>query len=446
SGVENLIPIPSESEGIPEHVYDVPFHDNSLPLDISKDQIEDFSESNEEFSSTDDDSFSLDDIDYVEASPPNSELVSSEVMEIVIPEVGGIEASNDNPIPFYDPIISGTPPNLTRAGESDFFLEFKLSLKKGELASVSECTGEASVGVMGFGGKVGYELLGFSVVAVPVGDDFKTFSNSLFHAGDNFSSSDDESFSDEDVLKEIYSNPLFDEEIISIKIDPHHFNAKSDLIESLLNQDSSIISSPKIDSLLEEFFGELTHIDLIPSRINEADFEPEEEICLVEKLLIVTLLWRRSILTPDDSMPPGIENDDYDSERDIIFLEELLMNDSHSLPENESFHFDVPSSICPPAKPPDDDEIEPDTGLLTTKVVGDISKHYILMPRLLSTQPTLCPVIDTLLLFLSKNEDKVHLLSHRGFKVFQLIFESPMMIYRGNVPTLVVPFLHFYPP
>nr|GFC09495.1 hypothetical protein [Tanacetum cinerariifolium] len=64
---------------------------NSLTLDVSTDQIEDFSESNKEFCSTDDDSFSIDDIDYVEASPPDSELVSSEVMEIVIPEVGGID-------------------------------------------------------------------------------------------------------------------------------------------------------------------------------------------------------------------------------------------------------------------------------------------------------------------------------------------------------------------
>nr|GFB39289.1 hypothetical protein [Tanacetum cinerariifolium] len=57
------------------------------------------------------------------ASPPDSKLVSSEVMEIVITEVGGIEASNDNPIPLYDPIISGTPLSLTPSGESDFFLE-----------------------------------------------------------------------------------------------------------------------------------------------------------------------------------------------------------------------------------------------------------------------------------------------------------------------------------
>nr|GEW82662.1 hypothetical protein [Tanacetum cinerariifolium] len=79
SGVESLIPIPSESKGIPEHMCDVPSHGNSPPLDVSKDQIEDLSESNEEFSSTDDDSFSLDNIDYVEALLLDSELVSSEV-------------------------------------------------------------------------------------------------------------------------------------------------------------------------------------------------------------------------------------------------------------------------------------------------------------------------------------------------------------------------------
>nr|GEY43256.1 hypothetical protein [Tanacetum cinerariifolium] len=54
-------------------------------------QFEDFSESNNEVSSIDDDSFSIVNIDYVEASPPDFELVSSEVMEIVIPEVGGID-------------------------------------------------------------------------------------------------------------------------------------------------------------------------------------------------------------------------------------------------------------------------------------------------------------------------------------------------------------------
>ncbi|GKE99335.1 hypothetical protein Tco_0022686, partial [Tanacetum coccineum] len=87
---------------------------------------------------------------------------------------------------------------------------------------------------------------------VLVCDDFTTSSNPLFYFNDDFSFSDDESFSDEDVPKKIYSSPLFNEEIISTKIDPHRFNAESNLIEYLLNQDTSIISSPKIDSLLEE--------------------------------------------------------------------------------------------------------------------------------------------------------------------------------------------------
>nr|GEZ79189.1 hypothetical protein [Tanacetum cinerariifolium] len=91
SSVKNLIPILSESEGIPDNICDVPFHDNSLPLDISKDQFENFSDSNDDSTLINDDSFSIDDIKYVEASLPDSELVSLEVVEIVILEVGGID-------------------------------------------------------------------------------------------------------------------------------------------------------------------------------------------------------------------------------------------------------------------------------------------------------------------------------------------------------------------
>nr|GFB31270.1 hypothetical protein [Tanacetum cinerariifolium] len=43
SSIENLGLILSESEGIPNNMCDVPFHDNSLPLDVSKDRFEDFS-------------------------------------------------------------------------------------------------------------------------------------------------------------------------------------------------------------------------------------------------------------------------------------------------------------------------------------------------------------------------------------------------------------------
>nr|GEU69590.1 hypothetical protein [Tanacetum cinerariifolium] len=305
---------------------------------------------------------------------------------------------------------------------------------------------------------------------VPACDDFTTFSNLLFDADDDFSSNDNKLFSNENIPKEIYSNPLFDEEIISIKIDPHHFNAESDLIESLLNQDSSIISSSNIDSLLDEFADELILLKSIPLGIDKADCDAEKEIRIIEKLLydnssphppkefifensaVAIESFSRSpipvkdsdslmeeidlSLTPDDSMPPGIDDDNYDSEGDILIFKELLSNDSLSLPKNESFHFDIPSSPRPPAKPPDDDETEPNLEILTVKVVGDISERYVPMPRLLPTQPT----------HASNQEKYPHLLSHRGLKAFQLPSESPMMIYGENIPILDVPFIHFYPP
>nr|GEY18651.1 hypothetical protein [Tanacetum cinerariifolium] len=202
---------------------------------------------------------------------------------------------------------------------------------------------------------------------VPVCDDFTTFSNLLFDADDDFSSSNDESFSDEDIPKEIYSNPLFDEEIISIKIDPHHLNTESDLIESLLNQDSLIISSSKIDSLLDEFVGKLIFLKSIPSRIDEADCDLEEEIHLIKKLLydnssphppkeinsknsdaviksfsLSPIPFEDSdpfmkeidlFLTSDGSIPPCIDSDYSDSEGDNIFPKSLLQDDPISLPD-----------------------------------------------------------------------------------------------------------------
>nr|GEY85014.1 hypothetical protein [Tanacetum cinerariifolium] len=64
-----------------------------------------------------------------------------------------------------------------------------------------------------------------------------------------------------------------------------------------------------------------------------------------------------------------------------------------------------------------------------------------------------CPVIEILLPFLSKNEDKVfnhgilssNLLSHWGKITFDFS-ESPMMISEGDIPFLDDMFLHFYPP
>nr|GFA56866.1 hypothetical protein [Tanacetum cinerariifolium] len=127
-------------------------------------------------------------------------------------------------------------------------------------------------------------------------------------------------------------------------------------------------------------------------------------------------------------MPPGIEEDDYDSERDIPILEELLDNYSLSLPENESYHFDIPSSSCPPAKPPDSN-----TGILNIKMMGDISEQKALMPGLTITR-------------VSNQEKSLDLLSHQGLENFQPSAECSMMINGKNTPILDVPLFHFYRP
>nr|GEU80057.1 hypothetical protein [Tanacetum cinerariifolium] len=154
SSVESLFQIPSESEGIPHNMCDVPFHDNSPPLDVSKDQFKDFFDSNDESTSTDYDSFSIDNIEYVEASPPDSKLSSSEMMEIVISEVGGIdddiiltikddilrkkllninllianiEALNDNPIPSSD-LMTNTTTHSDSSLYDSFILDLSINL------------------------------------------------------------------------------------------------------------------------------------------------------------------------------------------------------------------------------------------------------------------------------------------------------------------------------
>nr|GFC83173.1 hypothetical protein [Tanacetum cinerariifolium] len=145
-----------------------------------------------------------------------SELVSSEVMEIVIPEVGGIKVSNDNPTLFYDPIISGTPSNLTPSGE-----------------------------------KV------------------------LFDAEYESDSSDDQSCSDEDVLEKIVSKHLSEEENIPMEsLRTHDYSLPiSSKIDSLLKEFDDDYDSGRDISILEELLdnyslsfpvNELYHFD-IPS-------------------------------------------------------------------------------------------------------------------------------------------------------------------------------------
>ncbi|GJY63846.1 hypothetical protein Tco_0465306 [Tanacetum coccineum] len=93
SSVEILVQILSESEGIPDKMCDVPLCENTTPLNALNEHSEIVVNSNDDNSSSDDDSTYGEDIDYVDASPPDDEIVSLEEVEIVNPE---IERINDD--------------------------------------------------------------------------------------------------------------------------------------------------------------------------------------------------------------------------------------------------------------------------------------------------------------------------------------------------------------
>ncbi|GJU07620.1 hypothetical protein Tco_1124050 [Tanacetum coccineum] len=58
---------------------------------------------------------------------------------------------------------------------------------------------------------------------------------------------------------------------------PNCVNVESDFVESLINRDTSMFYSSKIDPILEEFAGELAHIAPIPPGIVKADFDPNDD-------------------------------------------------------------------------------------------------------------------------------------------------------------------------
>nr|GEZ90358.1 hypothetical protein [Tanacetum cinerariifolium] len=327
--VEDLIPIPSESEGIPEHMCDVLSHDNSPPLDVSKDQFEDFSEGDGDcYPGRESDFFlEVDAFLAVEDEPTSSQF----------------------PKLYLD--LEGDMLLLEAFLNDDHSSDFKTKSSSTSLNSLLEETNNFHNSL----------------------PEFTTFLNVLFDVEYESDFSDDQSCSDEDVLEKIILKPLSEEEIIPMK--------------SLRTHDSSLLILSKIDSRLDEFTGELTLLKSIPSGIDETDYDFEEDIRLVEKLLYDNSsprLPKESVsansdaesksfspspilvkdsdsfmkeidlfCTPDYPMPPGIVDKDCDSERDILISKDLPSNNSLSFGEKESFHFDIPPFSRPPAKPLD---------------------------------------------------------------------------------------------
>nr|GEV36130.1 hypothetical protein [Tanacetum cinerariifolium] len=208
--------------------------------------------------------------------------------------------------------------------------------------------------------------------------------------------------------------------------DKNHFDAESDLIESLLTRDTSIVYSPKIDSLLEDDHTEetssgstTTHADNSLSEYDSFLFkiEPDQgelssvamEAILEEPRVYVpnvlpihpTLYQDSDCSSSDDSFGSGLEVSFPSGNRNKIFDPGIFIEvHSERLLSREEFSI---SFICDP----------------------------------------LYPVFDSLFPFSSKNEDKVFkpgilfylLVSHQD-KITSDFSENPMMMYEGIAPDL----------
>nr|GEU30047.1 hypothetical protein [Tanacetum cinerariifolium] len=346
SSVENLIPIPSESEGIPEHMCDVPFHDNSPPLDVSKDQIENTSESNDEFSLTDDDSFSIDNINYVEASPLDSELVSSEVMEIVIPKVGRID--DDILLKIKDDILREKPLNVN-------LLIAKTEALNANPTPSSDCkTKSPSTSLNSL-----LEETNTSDNSLP---EFETFCFDVEEIGSgsttthsDISLPEYEAFYD-DHIKEISSgsptthsdSSLYESFIFDLLINPFPPTDRSDFFE-FADELIPFISPPEYDCFL--FKASPPYSELVSSEVMEIVIPEvggiDDDILLTikddifrEKLLNVNLLIAK-IEALNANPTPSFNCKTKSSSTSLNSLLEETNTFDNSLPEFETFCFDV---------------------------------------------------------------------------------------------------------
>ncbi|GJS67567.1 hypothetical protein Tco_0682131 [Tanacetum coccineum] len=226
---------------------------------------------------------------------------------------------------------------------------------------------------------------------------------------------------DDSLKNHTFPNPLFNIDERIIYLDDESFPQEDVPMRILKSSLASLDLEEEITSLKFNSENPTESFSPSPIPIEDSDF-------LMEEIDI--------FLDGDGSIPLGIESDDFDSEND----------------DNSTSHFNfIPSNDL-------------GSDLDDSSPFGDRNKIYdpgicieVESTKFLST---LSPVIDTLLPFSSKNEDKVFnhgvlaskekspfSSSHRGLKASKLFHQkSPMLIHGDNTPNLGVRHPHFYPP
>nr|GEY79299.1 TPA: orf y [Tanacetum cinerariifolium] len=233
-----------------------------------------------------------DDDDYKESTIPLRDIISQLPLSIVIttsPLVLPIEDPEDSLI-MKDEDLSTIPEK-----ESDDIINSSvdnLVLIPSESEDTSRSYSECDL--------PSYD--DFSPIDVPEGTSV-TFSNPLFDSNEDFTSSDDKSLSDEDVLKDnvkIYSNPLFkfDDKYISSDVNPFY----DEVLEDIKNKDFYVSNLDEPDFLVTSL-----------SDANEDEcFDPGSDVDEINAF----------------DIPPDFKDDYYDSEGDVLYLERLLSDDT----------------------------------------------------------------------------------------------------------------------
>ncbi|GJS26490.1 hypothetical protein Tco_0487110 [Tanacetum coccineum] len=398
-------------------------YDNSFsrPSETLKDDSETVIDSNNDYSSSDD--YSYEDIDYVDASPPDSELVSLEVVEIVIPEVGGIDT--DILLTIKDDILREKLLNVN-------LLIAKIEALKDNPTPSSDFVTKSSSTSPNF-------FL----------EETNTFDNSLPES-ETFCFNLEEKSSGSTTILSDYSLPDYE----AFYLDDDHIEEKSSgstTTHADFSQYDSFIFDLSInpfppadrsDFYHEEFAGELAHI-ISPSEYDHFYFKIEPEL---------------------GNFTMDVVEDIFDN-----LTREPRVHVPNVLPTHPTLHLDSDFTLSSDSLGSDLVVSFPsgtrnkifDPGIF----IGVQSMRFLSLDEFSISfiRDLPFPVIDTFLPFSPQNEDKVvnpgilasneetspHLLSHRGFnpsKIISDFSESPMMIYGGDIPILDVPFLHFYPP
>ncbi|GJS47700.1 hypothetical protein Tco_0597821 [Tanacetum coccineum] len=236
---------------------------------------------------------------------------------------------------------------------------------------------------------------------------------------------------------------------------------------SMGDEHLSTIPETKSDESDDDSFENIDYVEALPLDSELVSLEEVKDDILREKLLNINLLIAKIESLNDNPTPDCVLKSPspipIPGELTSVVMEDILGEPRVHMPNVLPTH---PTLMLDSDFIPSDDSLGSDLEVSfpsgTRNKIFDPGIFFEVQSKRFLSRDTfsisfirnpLCPVIETLLPFSSKNEDQVfnpgilssNLLSHLG-KITSDFSESPMMICGEDIPILDVPYLHFYPP